>query len=99
MKLCGATETAPACTKTTVTNTAGTYVVDPVTGVISFTPEASFTVTPETLFHRHPITPYRGLTLHGVVHATYLHGRRVYTSAHGHVAPQGQLLFRETILA
>ena len=43
VKLCGTGETAPACTKTTLTNSAGTYSVDPATGVISFNPGASFT--------------------------------------------------------
>jgi allantoinase len=41
-------------------------------------PEASFTVEPERLEHRHKLTPYAGRTLHGVVHTTYVRGVAVY---------------------
>jgi allantoinase len=48
--------------------------------LIVFDPEASFTVEPTRLFHRHKITPYAGLTLHGAVETTFLRGRRIYDS-------------------
>jgi allantoinase len=44
--------------------------------LVVFDPEASFVVDPTTLRHRHPLTPYAGFTLRGVVQATYLRGRR-----------------------
>ena len=36
--LCGADDTAPACTQTSLTLTSGTFTVDPATGQVSFTP-------------------------------------------------------------
>jgi allantoinase len=40
-------------------------------------PDAEFTVDAARLEHRHPITPYDGRTLRGVVRATYLAGEPV----------------------
>jgi allantoinase len=42
-----------------------------------FAPDDTFTVRPETLHHRQPVTPYAGRTLHGVVRRTWLRGREV----------------------
>ncbi|WP_353813816.1 allantoinase AllB [Agromyces sp. SYSU T00266] len=53
-------------------------------------PDEAFTVDAAALHHRHPITPYDGRELVGVVRATYLAGREV----DGTVA-RGQLLRRE----
>ncbi|ONH34769.1 allantoinase AllB [Protofrankia sp. BMG5.30] len=53
-------------------------------------PEGSFVVDPARLAHRHPLTPYAGRTLDGVVRATYLRGRR----ADGDRPPHGRLLSR-----
>jgi allantoinase len=44
---------------------------------VVFDPEAEFVVDAAALAHRHPITPYHGRTLTGVVKATYLRGQRV----------------------
>lgn len=44
---------------------------------------ATFTVTPGMLFHRHPLTPYLGRTLHGVVHGTWVRGKQVYSRDKG----------------
>jgi len=41
-------------------------------------PEAEWTVVPTTLHHRHPITPYAGQKLAGVVRQTYVRGELVY---------------------
>ena len=41
-------------------------------------PDATFTVTPERLFFRHPISPYLGRELRGVVHQTWLGGRKIF---------------------
>jgi len=38
-------------------------------------PEASFVVRGEELLHRHPLTPYEGRQLKGVVQRTYLRGK------------------------
>jgi len=37
-------------------------------------PEATWTVDPSQLRHRHPLTPYAGMTLRGVVRETWLRG-------------------------
>lgn len=45
--------------------------------LVAWDPEAEFTVTATSLLHRHPITPYLGERLRGVVHATWVRGVRV----------------------
>ena len=46
--------------------------------LVVWSPEATFEVDPARLLHRHPVTPYAGRTLSGVVRATYVAGRRVH---------------------
>lgn len=48
--------------------------------IVVWDPEASFIVDPGALFHRHPVTPYAGRQLFGVVRATYVGGRPVFAS-------------------
>ncbi|MGW5971957.1 allantoinase AllB [Streptomyces sp. NPDC055186] len=56
-------------------------------------PEETFTVDPEALQHRNPVTAYAGRTLYGVVKSTWLRGRCVMTD--GEFAdPEGRLLTR-----
>jgi allantoinase len=45
---------------------------------VVFDPDGEFVVTPERLHYRHPISPYMGETLKGIVEATYLRGEPVY---------------------
>ncbi len=45
--------------------------------LVVFDDGATLTVTPESIQHRHRVTPYAGETLRGRVQATYLRGRRV----------------------
>ena len=54
----------------------------------AFDDEASFTVEPARLQHRHPLTPYAGRTLTGVVRRTWLRGQVTGTT------PAGRLLRR-----
>lgn len=56
---------------------------------VVFAPDETFVVEPDTLHHRHPVTPYAGQTLHGVVEQTWLRGRPVDGN------PSGRLLARE----
>ncbi|CAJ60116.1 MULTISPECIES: allantoinase AllB [Frankia] len=58
--------------------------------LVVFDPDASFLVEPSMLRHRHPLTPYAGRSLDGVVRATYLRGVR----ADGDRPPRGRLLAR-----
>lgn len=55
--------------------------------LVVWDPDATFTVEPAALHHRHPLTPYAGRVLHGVVNQTWVRGRRVYARDAGH-APQ-----------
>jgi len=54
-------------------------------------PDESFVVDPARLEHRHPVTPYAGRTLTGVVRQTWLAGRPVDLAA----SPRGRLIARE----
>jgi len=54
-----------------------------------FAPDESFTVDPARLLHRHPVTPYAGHRLQGVVRGTILRGEPVEAAR-----PGGWLLAR-----
>jgi allantoinase len=54
-----------------------------------FAPDESFVVAPKRLQHRHPVTPYAGRCLQGVVRGTILRGEVVDGKR-----PRGQLLAR-----
>jgi allantoinase len=55
-------------------------------------PEAWFDVTPSALLHRHPITPYAGMRLRGVVEQTYLRGEVVYADGAVRSGVRGELI-------
>jgi allantoinase len=57
-----------------------------------FDPEAELTVDPAELFHRHPLTPYRGRRLQGIVTRTYLRGKKIYERGSAFGPPTGALL-------
>lgn len=57
-------------------------------------PDASFTVDAAALEHRHPVTPYDGRELAGVVRATFLAGERV-----DRAVPRGRLLVPDVLRA
>jgi allantoinase len=59
--------------------------------LVVWDPGASFVVDPARLQHRHPVTPYAGRRLRGVVHATYLRGRLVHRDG-VFAPPRGELL-------
>jgi allantoinase len=46
--------------------------------LVVFDPETEFTVIADRLHHRHPVSPYLGETLRGVVKKTYLRGTAVF---------------------
>ena len=45
--------------------------------LVAWDPDATFVVDPARLLHRHALSPWAGRTLSGVVHATWVRGRRV----------------------
>jgi allantoinase len=54
-------------------------------------PDETFVVDPARLHHRHPVTPYAGRTLAGVVRGTWLRGRQVTgDDPHGTLLTRGQ---------
>jgi allantoinase len=67
--------------------------------LVVWDPDSAFTVDGAALLHRHPLTPYDGARLHGVVHATWLRGTLAFARDRGVVASHGRLLHRETIAA
>lgn len=58
----------------------GSIAPDMDADFLVFDPEAEFRVTTEHLHYRHPVSPYLGETLCGVVRATFLRGTEVYHS-------------------
>ncbi len=46
---------------------------------VVFDPESEFVVSEDRLHYRHPVSPYLGEKLRGVVKATYLRGRKVFS--------------------
>jgi allantoinase len=60
--------------------------------LVVWDPDAAFVVGDRPLYHRHPLTPYRGRTLHGVVHATYVAGRAAFADGTFASSPAGELL-------
>ncbi|UDL89300.1 allantoinase AllB [Mesorhizobium sp. PAMC28654] len=60
-----------------------------------FAPDAEFTVDPARLHHRHPVTPYAGKTLTGVVRETFLRGRRIEPFGR----PRGAFIARDGVAA
>lgn len=59
---------------------------------VIWNPDASFTVEPSMIHHRHKLTPYMGEKLYGVVEATYLRGRKIYERGTFADAPHGRLI-------
>ncbi|GAA2572609.1 allantoinase AllB [Actinomadura fulvescens] len=57
--------------------------------LVAFAADESFVVDPAALHHRHPVTPYAGRVLSGVVQATWLRGEVVGDT------PRGELLRRK----
>jgi allantoinase len=57
---------------------------------VVFDPEREFTVTEDKLYYRHPVSPYLGETLRGVVKATYLRGNSAFAAAEFPGKPAGR---------
>jgi allantoinase len=62
--------------------------------LVVWDPDGQLTVEGWLLMHRHPLTPYEGRTLRGVVERTYLAGRRIYERGKPMGAATGRLLTR-----
>jgi allantoinase len=62
--------------------------------LIAFDPDRQFTVDPQQLQHRNPVTPYAGKSLRGVVTSTWLRGTLVAHEGELLGTPQGRFLTR-----
>jgi len=62
--------------------------------LVIWEPDVEWTVDARKLEHRHPVTPYDGLTLAGRVRATYLRGTLIYEAGMFPEPPGGRLLDR-----
>ena len=62
--------------------------------LVIWNPDASFTVDPAQLHHRHKPTPYAGRDLIGIVEATFLRGVKIFERNKFCAAPAGQVLLR-----
>ena len=62
--------------------------------LIIWDPDEAFTVDPAALHHRHAVTPYGGLPLHGRVHTTLLRGEVVFDRGVFQGTPKGQVLLK-----
>jgi allantoinase len=57
---------------------------------VVFNPDREFIVTEDRLHYRHPVSPYLGETLHGVVKATYLRGSPIFSEGEFLGEPRGR---------
>jgi allantoinase len=64
---------------------------------VVFDVDREFVVTEEKLHYRHPVSPYLGETLRGIVKATYLRGSAVFTEGNSSGVPIGQEYTSKTI--
>lgn len=62
--------------------------------LVAWDPDALFTVDPAKLYHRHPVTPYAGRELAGLVRRTWLRGVEVFDGHEVAGPPRGELLRR-----
>lgn len=61
--------------------------------LVLFDPDRVFEVRADMLLHRHTMTPYLGVSLRGVVEASYVRGVRAYDRGTGPAdIPPGELL-------
>jgi allantoinase len=60
--------------------------------LVAWDPDAEFVVDPSALAHKHPVTPYAGRTLRGVVHHTWVRGHQVVRDGQVQGEPAGRLL-------
>jgi allantoinase len=60
--------------------------------IVIWDPSATVVVDDMTLHHRHPVTPYHGRTLTGVVRATYVGGVEVFRDGRVFTDTPGQLI-------
>jgi len=78
-----------------ITGRAGTICPGARADLLAWRPDASFTVEAADLLQRHPITPYLGQNLYGVVDHTWVRGHHVLRNGVPSGAPCGSILLRK----
>jgi allantoinase len=63
--------------------------------LVIWDPDASMVVGQYNIHHRHKVTPYAGMELHGVVERTILGGREVYRDGNFVPVAAGRILFND----
>ncbi|RSL15742.1 allantoinase [Edaphobacter aggregans] len=75
-----------------INHIAGALELNRQANFIIFDTEVEFTVTPDKLHYRHPISAYMGEKLRGTIKATYLRGKPIYQNELITDTPQGHEL-------
>lgn len=70
----------------------GEIAAGAVADLVVWNPEEEFEITPESVRHRHSISPYVGETVKGVIERTYVAGQLVYQTGRVVDVPLGQPL-------
>jgi allantoinase len=89
-RVAGWMSTAPAA-RVGLTGRKGSIAPGHDADIVVWDPEGAFTVDASKLQHRHPITPYAGRRLRGVVSTTYLRGQPAYRDGQ-FAAPRGKIV-------
>ena len=72
----------------------GAIAVGKDADIVFFHPDEQFSVLPEDLEHKHPVTPYKDQKLFGAVAATYLRGKPIYQNGALIESPTGKTVKR-----
>jgi allantoinase len=60
--------------------------------IVIWDPEATFSVDPELVYHRHKLTPYSGREMYGRIEAVYVRGGLVYDRGEFASEPAGKVI-------
>jgi len=76
--------------------TKGRLAVGYQADLVAWDPEASFSITAETIVYRHKVSPYENQSWQGSVHSTWLSGQKVWSSGRPSGPFMGEALIRTT---